>query len=268
MSGAARLAGWGALRGGAGLVVVACPDAAQPLVAGDLACAITIPLPSRRGVLSARGAHEAREAAAAADVVAVGPGLTTGALGFLRAFLPGIRKPLLLDADALNCLADDPSLLAEVEGPRILTPHPGEAARLLGKPVQDRARAAEELAEKFGAVAVLKGAGTIVCDGERIYVNATGNPGMATGGSGDVLTGLLAARLASGTDPFVAAIQSVHVHGRAGDLAAASTGESSVIATDIVASLPTALEELKEPPPRAAKGGAGGSPARGSRRRR
>lgn len=268
MSGAARLAGWGALRGGAGLVTVACPDCVQLLVAGTLTCATTIPLPTKGGALSARGAHLARDAAEKADAVAIGPGLTTAAAGFLRGFLPGLSRPLVLDADALNVLAEERSLLDEVSGPRILTPHPGEASRLLGRPVGERIRAAEDLSNRFRAIVVLKGAGTVVCDGEQVYVNRSGNPGMATGGSGDVLTGLLAARIAAGADPLVAAIQAVHIHGRAGDLATASTGEGSVIATDLVANLPSAIEELKEPLPRRGRGSSGGSQVRGSRRRR
>ena len=239
MSGAARLAGWGALRGGAGLVTIATPDVVQPIVAADLPCAMTLPLPCRKGVLMASGVTAAR--AIEADAIAIGPGLTTGAKPFLRRFLDGLDVPVVLDADALNILAEEPGML-DGTATAVLTPHPGEAARLLGRSIdRERVAAACELAERFGVVAVLKGADTVVCDGDRYFVNRTGNPGMATGGTGDILAGLLAARLASGMDPFPAAVQSVHIHGLTGDLAAAAVGENAMVATDLVASLAAAL---------------------------
>lgn len=239
MSGAARLAAWGALRGGAGLVTVATPDVVQPIVAAELPCAMTLPLPCRKGVLMASGVAAAR--AIEADAIAIGPGLTTGAKPFLRRFLHGLDVPVVLDADALNILAEEPGML-DGTTTAVLTPHPGEAVRLLGRGIDgERVAAARELAERFGVVVVLKGAGTVVCDGDRYFVNRTGNPGMATGGTGDILAGLLAARLASGMDPFPAAVQSVHVHGMAGDLAAAAVGENAMVATDLVANLAAAL---------------------------
>ena len=236
MSGAARLAGWGALRGGAGLVTIATPNIVQPIVAAELPCAMTLPLPCRKGVLMASGVAAAR--AIDADAVAIGPGLTTGAKPFLRRFLDGLDVPVVLDADALNILAEEPGML-DGTATAVLTPHPGEAARLLGRSIdRERVAAACELAERFGVVAVLKGAGTVVCDGDRYFVNRTGNPGMATGGTGDILAGLLAARLASGMDPFPAAVQSVHVHGLAGDLAAAMTPGPSMIGAAEVEAIP------------------------------
>jgi len=255
MSGAARLCGWGALRGGAGLLTIAVPDVVQLTVAADLPCALTLPLPSRKGALTATGAAAARALADAADAVAVGPGLTTRVAPFLRRLLRGLTTPVVIDADALNVIAQQPSILEAVEGPRILTPHPGEAARLLGRPVgrepSARLEAAEELADRLRSVVVLKGMGSVVCDGDRYFVNRTGNPGMATGGTGDVLTGLVAARLAQGADPLAAAIQAVHVHALAGDLAAAAVGEHSMIATDLVANVAAALTDLAP----AARGG-------------
>jgi len=282
MSGAARLAGWGALRGGAGLVTIATPDVVQPIVAGELPCAMTIPLASRKGVLATTAAAEARAAAAAADAVVVGPGLTTDVVPFLRRLLRAgeepLETPLVLDADGLNVLAEHPDLLAGHAGPRVLTPHPGEARRLLGGDyegnLEGRVGAASELAERHGAAVVLKGAGTVVCAGERYYVNRTGNPGLATGGTGDVLSGVIGARLASGTPLFAAVVQAVYAHGRAGDLAAAAAGEHGMIATDVVANLPAALSELVEPAPKRTTRtkskkdtGQGGGGRGGSRRR-
>jgi NAD(P)H-hydrate epimerase len=261
MSGAARLAGWGALRGGAGLVTIATPDVVQPIVAAETPCAMTLPLPSRKGALIASGAAAAR--AVETDAVAIGPGITTSAKPFLRRFLEGIDKPIVLDADALNILARHPDIL-DGAAAAVLTPHPGEAERLLGRTIDgERIAAASELADRFGAVVVLKGAGTVVCDGDRYYVNRSGNPGMATGGTGDVLAGLLAARLAAGTDPFPAAVQAVHIHGLAGDLAAAAVGENAMIATDLIANLPAAVATLIRPDRKPS-----GPPASGRRGRR
>jgi hydroxyethylthiazole kinase-like uncharacterized protein yjeF len=146
-----------------------------------------------------------------------------------------------------------------VPGPRVLTPHPGEAARLLGHPfgsdAHARRAAAAELADKYDAVVVLKGAGSVVCDGDKYFVDRTGNPGMASGGTGDVLTGLVAARLGQEADAFHAAVQAVHVHSRAGDLAAAAVGENAMLATDLVANIAAAVTELTASPPRKKGGG-------------
>jgi NAD(P)H-hydrate epimerase len=246
-------------------VTVATPEVVQPIVAADLPCALTLPLPTRRGALAASGAGRAREHATEADAVAIGPGLTTEAKGFLHRFLKGLDKPTVLDADALNLVALDVELMGSFAAPRVLTPHPGEAARLLGASVgkggEERIAAAAALAERFRAVVVLKGMGTVVCDGDHVYVEPAGNPGMATGGTGDVLTGLLGARLAMGAEPFAAAVQAVHAHARAGDLAAAAVGEHAMVATDLLANLPAALAELCEESPH-------GSKPAGSRRRR
>jgi NAD(P)H-hydrate epimerase len=162
----------------------------------------------------------------------------------VAAVLAAASAPVLLDADALNVLAP---LRAPLRGPKagiVLTPHPGEAARLLGvdaRTVQrDRPAALAQLCERSGAVVVLKGAGTLVGDGRRCYTNRTGNPGLATGGSGDVLAGLLAALLAQGMEPFAAACVAVHVHGKAGDLVASRLSQRGLIASD----LPLAIAEV------------------------
>ena len=254
MSGAARLAGWGALRGGAGLVTIATPDCVQLVVAADLPCAMTLPLPSKKGVFSASGVTAARQEMSRSGALAVGPGVTIDVAPFLRRLLRGCDTSLVIDADALNLLALDPALLDGVVAERILTPHPGEASRLLDRKVggdkDARIKAAAEIADRFGAVCVLKGAETVVCDGDRYYVERAGNPGMATGGSGDVLTGVAVARLAIGASPFQAAVQAVHLHARAGDLAAAAVGENALIATDIIANLPAAVNDLTTPVPK------------------
>jgi hydroxyethylthiazole kinase-like uncharacterized protein yjeF len=237
MLGAAVLCASAALRGGAGLVRVALPPALLPLLPLAVPAATTVP--RRRG--------ELRAAAAAASALVIGPGLgatrTTAAL--VRALLAAARVPIVLDADALNVLAPLRRPL-RASAPLVLTPHPGEAARLLGTTsaaVQaDRGAALQELCRRSGAVVVLKGAGTLVGDGRRRFENRTGNPGLATGGSGDVLAGLLAALLAQGMAPFAAACLAVHVHGRAGDRVARRLSQPGLGAVD----LPLAIaEELR-----------------------
>jgi NAD(P)H-hydrate epimerase len=150
--------------------------------------------------------------------------------------------PLVLDADGLNALADQPESLKNHAGPIIITPHPGEFARLLESDVPSvqshRQELAGQFAEKYDVVVVLKGHGTVVTDGQRVFVNSTGNPGMATGGTGDVLTGLIAALLGQGLEPFGAAQFGVYLHGLAGDLAQVELGEVSLIASDLLTFLP------------------------------
>jgi len=256
MAGAAALVGNGALRAGAGLVKIATADSALDTVAVLAPCCTTAPLPDDGACLKAEAAGKVLELADGQDVIAMGPGLgqADGVKSVIRQVLAGIKIPIVLDADALNVIAGQaPEALAAADVPVVITPHPGEAARLLGttaKEVQaDRQAAATRLAE-LGAVAVLKGAGTVVCDGKRMHVNETGNPGMATAGAGDVLTGMLAALVAAGMEPFDAAVLAVWAHGRAGDLAAvrlagSSRGErvpvSGLTALDILCCVPEAL---------------------------
>ena len=247
MAGAAALTGNAALRGGAGLVRIATPDAALDTVAALAPCCTTAPLPDDGACVKPRAAGRILELAAEQHVLAMGPGLgqTLGVKSVVRAVLVALEIPVVLDADALNVLAGNAEeSLAKARVPLLLTPHPGEAARLLARDVRDvqadRRGAAAQLAA-LGAVAVLKGAGTVVCDGRRLYVNETGNPGMATAGSGDVLTGLMAALVASGMEPFDAAVLAVWAHGRAGDLAAERLGVLGLTALDVLRCVPEAL---------------------------
>jgi NAD(P)H-hydrate epimerase len=236
MLGAAVLCATAALRGGAGLVQVSVPRELQPLLPLAVPCATTLP----------RSLPTLARAAAAAETIVVGPGLgaTAATRSLVRAVLRAACAPVVLDADALNVLAP---LRRPVRGPAagvVLTPHPGEAARLLGTDSQtvqaDRPAALQQLCERSGAIVVLKGARTLVGDGRRCYTHRTGNPGMATGGAGDVLAGLLAALLAQGLPPFAAACLAVHVHGQAGDLVARRLSEPGLIAAD----LPLAIAEV------------------------
>ncbi len=247
MAGAAALTGNAALRGGAGLVRIATPDAALDTVAALAPCCTTAPLPDDGSCVKPRAAGRILELADEQHVLAMGPGLgqTLGVKSVVRAVLAALKIPVVLDADALNVLAGNAEeSLAKARVPLLLTPHPGEAARLLARDARDvqtdRRGAAAQLA-RLGAVAVLKGAGTGVCAGRRLYVNETGNPGMATAGSGDVLTGLMAALVASGMEPFDAAVLAVWAHGRAGDLAAERVGVLGLTALDVLRCVPEAL---------------------------
>lgn len=247
MAGAAALVGNGALRAGAGLVRIATADAALDTVAALAPCCTTVPLPDDGACLRAEAAERVLELADGQDAVALGPGLgRTPAVGsVVRAVLEGLEIPIVLDADGLNAIAADAAeVIARARNGVILTPHPGEAARLLGTSVADiqadREAAAARLAG-LGAVAVLKGAGTVVCDAERVYVNETGNPGMATAGAGDVLAGMMAAFLAAGMPMFEAAVLAVWSHGRAGDLAAERLGLLGLTAMDLLGCVPEAL---------------------------
>lgn len=235
MLGAAVLTATSALRGGAGLVQVALPPSLQPLLPLAVPCATTLP----------RRPRQLRTAAGHAGAVVVGPGLgaTAATRSLVRLLLRASKGPVVLDADALNVLAPLRSPLRAPAG-LVLTPHPGEAARLLGidtAAVQaDRPGALRELCARSGACVVLKGARTLVGDGVHCFTNTTGNPGMATGGSGDVLAGLLGALLAQGMPPFPAACLAVHVHGAAGDLVAHRLSEPGLLASD----LPLAIAEV------------------------
>jgi len=261
MPGAALLAARAAQRGGAGLVVQGCLDAnlllLVPLAAPEAVLCDLTECWDRTGRVLADA--RARLTERAPTAVLVGPGLGRGARTrvLVTLALELFSVPLVLDADALNELAGVPERLRAARGPVVVTPHPGEAERLLGRPVgrgpEERAEVALELARRSGALVCLKGAGTVVAgpDG-RIEVNASGNPGMATAGAGDVLAGLVAAYLgrigprAPEWTAFAAARAAVHVHGRAGDLAAARVGARALIASDLLAELAAAQSELED----------------------
>ncbi len=250
MTGAAILCGRAALRGGAGLVQVAVPHGVLAVVAAGDPCFMTVPLvQDAEGRLDFAALADIFALEQSQTVLAVGPGL--GRSTELSRMLPELvgkaTRPLVLDADGLNAFAGQAAKLRTRGVPLIVTPHPGEMARLLGietRAVQaDREATAVRFARSHGAVVVLKGHGTVVTDGRRLYRNTTGNPGMATGGTGDVLTGLTAALLGQGLEPFAAAQLAVYLHGRAGDLARDQLGEVSLIATDLLDFLPAAIRQ-------------------------
>ncbi len=244
-TGAPCLAAGGALRAGAGLVFVATPGGAYPAVAAKLLCAMARPL-GTGPCLTQGELEEAVALCRGKDAVALGPGLgsdpDTSAL--VRRLVRRVESPLVLDADGINALAGHIDVLDSRRGRvTVLTPHPGELARLLGGPPdRDRERVAGAFAAAHGCHLVLKGHRTLVaCPDGRVFVNRTGNPGMATGGSGDVLTGVIAALLGQGFGPERAACWGVCLHGLAGDLAAQALGEYAMTAGDILTYLPQAM---------------------------
>lgn len=251
MSGAAVLSAGGALRGGAGLVTVATPEPVQPIVAVAQPCALTLGLATNaEGRMSAAAEQKLVPIAANYPVLAVGPGLGNG-LGtteVVTALLTLTDRPIVLDADGLNCLGATHHALRR-NAPTVATPHPGEFARMIGGTVKEiqsgRETKAVEFAREMKLVLVLKGHQSLVTDGRRLYRNTTGNPGMATGGSGDVLTGLIAALVAQGLDAFSAGQLGVHLHGLAGDFARDDLGEVSLIASDLLTYLPRAFRAAR-----------------------
>ena len=245
MSGAAALAGRSALRAGAGLVRVATPKSVLPIVASIEPSFTTIALPEDSlGRISAKAINPILEALSENDVAAFGPGVgTSGALrSVLEALLEQDQLRLIIDADGLNNLAGIKDWPIKLKAKLILTPHPGEMKRLwlalFREPLpSDRQQQAIQLAQQTKTVVALKGAGTVVTDGQKVYINKTGNPGMATAGSGDVLTGVITALAGQGLSDFDAAVLGVYIHGLAGDIAAEKIGQVSLMTTDIIQAL-------------------------------
>ena len=250
MAGAIALAGMATLRSGAGLVKLATATACQPTVAAFEPSAMTIALPcDEQGRIAGSARAIIVEAAAEATAIACGPGLgrSPELVELVGWLYQNITQPMVVDADALNALAQQPAVLAKAVGPRILTPHPGEFGRLIGREkieLAERENLAKEFAKRTGVVLVLKGHRTVLTDGQQLALNTTGNPGMATGGTGDVLTGIITALLCQRMSPYDAARLGVHVHGLAGDLAAADLGQVAMIASDLIEYLPLAWQRV------------------------
>lgn len=251
MSGAIALAGKSCLRSGAGLVKLAVPECLLETVAGFEPSYMTVPLMSdASGYLFPEAAGQLEPLIADATGVAVGPGIgrSPGITKVVESLYRTVRQPLVVDADGLNALASLENGLSGAAGPRVLTPHPGEffrLAKLRAKTTREQQiTMATELAGQHGIVILLKGSPTLITDGSRQQLNATGNPGMATGGTGDVLTGVITALICQGLTPFDAAVLGAHVHGLAGDLAAAALGQVSLIASDLLDYLPPAFQLL------------------------
>jgi NAD(P)H-hydrate epimerase len=251
-AGAAILAARGALRAGAGLVTLFCAESLAPLFVPALPEAMTEALPESHGAIAARGAREAIRALAAFDAAVVGPGLGTSAetVAFLETVLAGTRLPLVMDADALNAFAGRPGAIAKRRAPVVLTPHPGEAGRLLGRPARriqaDRLGAARALARSSHGVAVLKGAHTLVAEPRGdVVANPTGTPLLATAGSGDVLAGVVGALLCGGLAPRDAALAGVWLHGAAAEALEPRLSDAGLLAHEIADALPGVRRALR-----------------------
>ena len=243
MCGAAVLAGEAAYRSGAGLVYYACPASVRDILSIKQTCGVVWPFEERTA------ADQVLEYAGRCDVAVIGPGLSLSesVVQMVQEVVQRIEIPFVLDADGLNAFESAPEQLLRGKAPRVLTPHPGEASRLLKlnpTAIQaDRKNAAAQLARRFLAIAVLKGHRTVVADGKQMYVNTTGNPGMATGGSGDVLAGVIGALIGQKLSPYDAACLGVRVHGAAGDRATRAVGQVSLMATDLLDHLPAAFRK-------------------------
>jgi NAD(P)H-hydrate epimerase len=243
-TGAAALAAMGALRSGAGLVFLGVPESIYEIEAVKLTEAIVFPLPDAEGKLSAEAIPDIVKRLSQIDAVVLGCGLgqSEGTRSVVQAVLKAATCPVVLDADGINLIAQHKNILRERTYPTILTPHGGEFVRLGGIPGADRVGAAEEMAKDLGCILLLKGSGTVITDGQTTYINPTGNPGMAVGGSGDVLAGIIGSFLGQGLEPLTAAACGAWVHGAAGDICAAEIGQYGMLPTDMVNVLPRLLK--------------------------
>ncbi len=251
LTGAAYLSSQGALLSGSGLVTLGIPESLNPIMEVKLTEVMTKPLAETKTFsLSLKALSQIKKILPEIDALAIGPGLSRNyeTRGLVHKLLSSVRKPTVLDADGINALVGKLNVLNNLKSELVLTPHPGEMARLLGLKIAEiqnnRSQIAKRFAKKYRVAVVLKGHRTVVAgkDGQ-IYINKTGNPGMASGGCGDVLTGIIVSFLGQGMRPFKAARLAVYVHGLAGDIALKEKGEISLIATDILDKLPQALKE-------------------------
>jgi len=248
-TGAAALAGRAGLRSGAGLVTIACPASQQPIVALLGMETMTEPLPETPSqALALKAKDRLLDLAARVDAVALGPGISLDpeTQSLVRELVTEVRRPVVVDADGLTALAGNLDLLKRAPAARCLTPHPGEMARMLGITVAEvqanRIETVKAFCRRYGVFVALKGARTVIGEpGGKIALNPTGNPGMASGGAGDVLTGMVGAFLGRGMDPWQALQAAVYLHGLAGDLARDEKGEEGLVAGDILEAIPGAI---------------------------
>lgn len=243
-TGAAYLAAMGALRCGAGLVYLGVPESIYEIEAVKLNEAIVFPLPDEGGFLSEAAIPEILTRAGKMDAVLIGPGLgqSKGTRAVVKAVMENVCCPVVLDADGINLIAAHKDIVRGRTAPTILTPHAGEFSRLGGNISEDRVCAAEKMSDDMGCIVLLKGHHTVITDGTSTYINLTGNPGMAVGGSGDVLAGMITALLGQGIAPLLCAACGAWLHGAAGDLCAAEIGQYGMLPTDMVNALPRLLK--------------------------
>ena len=254
MSGAATLAAEAALRSGAGLVYVGIPQSLSPIVERKLTEAVKVPLPDAEGALAYEALERILPLLKDKDVLAIGPGLSkkNQTARLVKALIRRVPHtlPLVIDADAINILSEEPKLLKALKAQKVLTPHPGELSRLIKKSVEeieyDRVRTAQTVAAEFDLIVVLKGVPTVTAlPSGNVFINPTGNSGLSSGGSGDVLTGLIAGLIAQGLKPQKAAPTGVYLHGLVADRLKEKTGERAMIAGDLIKEMPTVLKEFE-----------------------
>ncbi|MBN2097915.1 MAG: NAD(P)H-hydrate dehydratase [Candidatus Omnitrophica bacterium] len=252
LTGAAYLTAQAAILSGSGLVTLGIPEGLNSIMEVKLTEVMTKPLEQTEALtLSPAAMTQIRTILPACDALAIGPGLSRNAQTrkLVLRLLPIITKPAVLDADAISALTGKLKILKNLRADLVITPHPGEMSRLLNLSINDvqseRVKTAKDFAQNYQVVLVLKGYQTVVANPTgQVYINKTGNPGMATGGSGDVLTGIIGSLLGQGISAFSAAKLAVYVHGLAGDLAAREKGEISLIASDLLDKLPQALKTI------------------------
>lgn len=243
-TGAAALSAMGALRSGAGLVYLGVPESIYDIEAVKLTEPVIIPLDDEHGAYAVHAADQIITLMQGKDAVLIGPGIgqTEGTFAAVQAVLKHFPGPVVLDADGINVIAAHKDILRERTAPTILTPHDGEFLRFGGVLSEDRIDSASKLALDFGVIVLLKGHRTVITDGVKIYLNTTGNPGMATGGSGDVLAGVIVSLLGQGITPLEAVACSAWLHGAAGDICAREIGQYGMLPTDMVNVLPRLLK--------------------------
>ena len=243
-TGAAALSAMGALRSGAGLVFLGVPESIYAIEAVKLTEAIVFPLPDCDGKFSTEAIPEILERLPKMDAVLIGPGLgqSKGTFEIVKAVLENFEGPVIADADGINALAAHKDILRGRQAPTILTPHDGEFARLGGCIDTDRSASAEAMANELGCIMLLKGHRTVITDGHTTYINGTGNPGMAVGGSGDVLSGIIVSLLGQGIAPLEAAACAAWLHGAAGDICAHEIGQYGMLPSDMITVLPRLLK--------------------------
>lgn len=243
-TGAAALAAMGALRTGAGLVCLGVPESIYAVEAGKLLEPVIYPLPENRGMLSADSIHQISKLLPRMNVVLIGPGLgqSDGTLQVVNYILKNFSGPVVLDADGINVLAEHRDILRGRTSATVLTPHEGEFLRLGGLLEAGRIKGAVRMARDLNATVALKGHETVITDGSYCYSNPTGNPGMAVGGSGDMLAGMVAALLGQGMPTLEAVACAVWLHGAAGDICAREIGQYGMLPSDMLQVLPRLMK--------------------------
>ena len=243
-TGAAALAAMGALRSGAGLVYLAVPESIYEIEAVKLTEPVIYPLPDSEGMYSVSAVSNVLRLIDGKDAILIGPGIgqSEGSLAVVLAVLQNYTGPVILDADGINVLKVHKDVLRSRTSPTILTPHDGEFQRFGGILTEDRITSASALAETYGVIVLLKGHRTVITDGKKTYLNTSGNPGMATGGSGDVLAGIITSLTGQGIPPLEAAACGAWLHGAAGDICAQEIGQYGMLPSDMLSVLPRLMK--------------------------